>query len=165
VRKLKVRIAKADELDIIAKIIRDEIYPELSLKEMKEWIKGIGWPPNPYVQWFVLEREDEIIGAMRWEVYDRYEEKLILMSSWIAIKREYQGQGNGSYLWQKSREMINEQWKSRGCKEVLIFTETEKENSQAYAFYRKIFGDNLIEVEMPKVWWPENNIIWLFKET
>ena len=164
-RKLKVRIAKADELDIIAKIIRDEIYPELSQEEMKEWIEGLGWPPNPYVQWFILEKENEIIGAMRWEVYDRYEEKLILMSSWIAIKREYQGQGNGSYLWQKSREIINNQWESKGCRVVLIFTETEKENLQACNFYRKIFGSGSIEVKMRKVWCPKNNTVWFFKET
>jgi len=48
---------------------------------------------------------------------------------------------------------------------VLIFTETEKENSQAYAFYRKIFGSGSIEVKMRKVWWPKNNIVWFFKET
>jgi ribonuclease HII len=71
---MEVRYARPEELNVIAKIIRDQIYPEISLEEMEEWIKGIGWPSNPYVQWFVLEKEGEIIGAMRWEVYDRYGE-------------------------------------------------------------------------------------------
>jgi len=165
VRKVLVRIARAEELDIIAKIMREEIYPEISFEEMREWIKSVGWPSNPYVQWFVLEKEGEIIGAMRWEVYDRYAEKLVLMSSWIAIKKEYQKQGYGSYLWKKSREIVNEFWKSKGCIEVLIFTETEEENLGACNFYRKIFGKGLIEVKMQKAWCPKNNIIWFFKET
>jgi len=87
VMKVQVRIARAEELDTIAKIIREEIYPEISFEEMRERIKSVGWPLNPYVQWFLLEKEGEIIGAMRWEVYDRYAEKLVLISSWIAIKR------------------------------------------------------------------------------
>ena len=161
---MQVRMAKAEELNIIAEIIRDEVYPDISFVEMREWIKGLGWPPNPYVQWFVLERESEIIGAIRWEVYDRYGEKLVLMSSWFAIKRHYQGQGNGRYLWQKSREIMNEYWKSQGCREVLIFTETEEENSRACDFYRKILRNDLVEVKMRKTWWPKNNIVWFFKE-
>jgi len=164
ISELQVRKAKEKDLDIIVQIIKNEIYPELSFAEMKKWIKSLGWPPNPYVQWFVLEENGEIIGTMRWEVFDRYDERLILMSSWIAIKREYQHQGYGSYLWQKSKNILNEYWRSKGCKIVLIFTETEMENPSACNFYRKMLGNDLIEVKMPKIWWPKNNVIWFFKE-
>ena len=84
--EVRVRVARAEELDAIAKIIREEIYPEISFEEM----------------------------------------------------REYQKRGYGSYLWKKSREIINEFWRSKGCTEVLIFTETEEENSRTCNFYRKI---------------------------
>jgi GNAT superfamily N-acetyltransferase len=161
---MEVRYARPEELNVIAKIIRDQIYPEISLEEMEEWIKGIGWPSNPYVQWFVLEKEGEIIGAMRWEVYDRYGEKLVLMSSWIAVREGYQKQGYGRYLWQKSKEIVDDYWKSRGCKVKLIFTETEEENLRACAFYRRALGNNLIEVRMQNTWHLENNIVWFFKE-
>lgn len=157
-------MAKPEELEIIAEIIRDEIYSELSSSEMKEWIKGLGWPPNPYVQWFVVEKEKEVIGAMRWEVYDRYKGNVVLMSSWIAIKRGHQNHGIGSFLWEKSRKMISEYWRRKRCKEAVIFTEAEEENLRACAFYRKILGSHLIEVKMSSAWEPKNRIVWFFKE-
>ena len=37
--EVRVRVARAEELDAIAKIIREEIYPEISFEEMREYQK------------------------------------------------------------------------------------------------------------------------------
>jgi len=161
--EVEIRIARRKDLQKIARIVRDKIYDELPFKNVREWIRGLGWPPSPFVQWFVAEKENEIIGCMRWVVYDRYGNKIILMSSWIAVKEEYQGQEVGSILWQRSKRILEDYWQKKNCEIVMIFTQTEEENTRACNFYRKVLG-NLKEVKMPKVWRDGNRIIWFFKE-
>jgi N-acetylglutamate synthase-like GNAT family acetyltransferase len=161
--EVEIRTAKREEFEKIARIVRDEIFPELPLDEIRRWIKALGWLKEPFVWWFVAEKEKEMIGCICWALHDRYGNEIVLMSSWIAMKRAYQDKGIGEILWQKSKEIIRNYWQEKGCKIVMIFTQSEEENVRACNFYRKVL-ENPKEIMMSSVWTRKNRIIWFFKE-
>ncbi|MDI6591748.1 MAG: GNAT family N-acetyltransferase [Patescibacteria group bacterium] len=157
---MKIRKAEEGEIGEIAKIIREEIYPEISVTEMEEWIKGLGWPPNPYLWWFVVEKGGEIIGCMRWAIWDFCKDEILLLSSWIGIKKEYQNQGIGKELWREAFNRVKQYWQEKGKKIAAIFTETDEDNKRACHFYRKLF-EQPKEIKLPM--WSKERIVWFFK--
>ena len=136
--KIKIRIAKENEIDEISELVRDEIFDELSIKEMKEWIRGSGWPSNPFVWWFVAERKGELVGCFRVAVHDLDCQEVVLLSSWIAIKSQYQHKGIGTQLWQRAIEIVKNYWQKRNKKIVSVITDTGIENKIAQNFYKKL---------------------------
>jgi ribosomal protein S18 acetylase RimI-like enzyme len=120
----------------IAKIAHEEIYDETPLNEIKEWIKNIG--NFPYVQHFVAEENNQILGFITWGFFDRYEDKIILEIILMAVKSGFQRKRIGTQLLENSLKEIKRYWLRRGLKVVMIFVDTEEENEIACRFYEKI---------------------------
>jgi ribosomal protein S18 acetylase RimI-like enzyme len=120
----------------IAKIAHEEIYDEIPLNEIEEWIKNIG--NFPYVQHFVVEENNQILGFITWGFFDRYEDKIILEIILMAVKSGFQRKRIGTQLLENSLKEIKLYWLRRGLKVVMIFVDTEEENEIACRFYEKI---------------------------
>jgi len=135
------------EVRAVAEIARDEIYDELTAKEVEEWLKNSG--NYPYLQHFVAEEDGEIVGFISWGLYDRYAKQIILEIAWMAIEEERQGRGIGKELLEKSLKEVKDSW--RGLQVVAIIVDTDEENRKAQRFYERTLRP-FQKVVIPKVW-------------
>lgn len=72
-KTIRVREPDGGELEQVARLMWAKIYDEVAFQDVKAWIEDSGWPSNSCNWWFVLEEEGEIIGAICWTLYDRYQ--------------------------------------------------------------------------------------------
>ena len=157
---VKIREAKDEEIEEIAKICRDEIYDELSLEWVLDWLKSITFP---YLQYFVADKNGEVVGFIDWTLYDRYGQQVMLEISLIAVKKEYQRRDIGRRLVEESLTKIREFWTGQGLKVVMFMVETEEENETARKFYNKILKP-FHKRFVPEVWEKEGGKIFYFKD-
>lgn len=168
--EIEVKRMKGWQLSQVATIAVKEIrgYHGASVKEMKKWMKALGKPSkfNPYAQWFVakLKTTTEIIGFIRWEVYDIDFEKnkVMLMQSWLAIKEKYQGRGIGIKLVKTSLKEVTNYWRRRGREPVMIFVEADEREEKARKFYEKVYEQPDVKI-LKDVWGPSDGTVFYFK--
>jgi ribosomal protein S18 acetylase RimI-like enzyme len=157
---LIIRKAKDGEIREIAEICRDEIYNELSLDWVLDWLKSI---THPYLQYFIAEEDGEIVGFIDWTLYDRYGQQVMLEISLMAVKEERQRKGIGTRLVEESLEKIKEFWATQSLRIVMFMVETEDENEAAQKFYNKILKP-FHKRFVPDVWEKEGGKVFYFKD-
>lgn len=157
-----VRKAQKRDLDIVARILWEEVYDELDYQHIRQWIKESGWPYTHFNCWFVIIAHDKVVGTICWNVFDQYGDTVILNVAWIAISSAFQNKGYGTLLWYASLKEISKQMRDSGRRIGLIFVQVDEENEKARGFFRKIL-DNPIEIRLKNVWKKDSGIIFFFK--
>ena len=145
--RMKVRTLRPIEFPKIAKIARDEIYEKLTYKQVETWLKSSGSLPSTLH--FLAEENGKIIGFITWTYYDRYGKQIILEISWLAVAKEYQGQGCGEQLIKESFKQLQDRWKE--LEVVAIVVDADEENKEVRGFYRKVLKP-FHETVIPNVW-------------
>ena len=152
---ITIRKAKNAEKKEAIKIIRDEIYEELSEKEMREWIDK-GWGKFPYLQCFVATEDKKLIGVIFWSLWDRGEGQGILEITAIAVKGENRKKGIGKKMLSESLERVKNYWlEKKGLKIIAYCVETDQYNRQAQRFYKSLSPDSSFLVS--NIWGPDGN--------
>ena len=72
---MKIRRIEEGEIETVAKIIRKEIYPEISERWMIQWMKN--WGEHPFSQYFVAEEKGKILGTACWSIWDIWSDNSI----------------------------------------------------------------------------------------
>jgi len=157
----KIREMKDGEIEEIAKIARDEVFGELSSKEMEDLLRKRG--EYPYLQHFVAEENGTIIGFISWSFWDRWDKDIILEISLLAVKRDFQRKGIGKRLIEHSFRSVKAYWQKQGLNIVMLRTETDEANKTAQRFYEKILKPSQKFV-VPDVWGPNGGIVFYFKK-
>jgi len=129
---LKIRLATEVELEDVARIYM-RMYPEHEWMQMYQWVKS-GKPPSR--QHFVLLSENkEIVGAITWELYDNYKQKVVAKIKWLFLKKEFRGGGLGKKLILESFRSFNNSWQG---KVVTIRVAPYEGKSGLERWYKKI---------------------------
>lgn len=132
---MKVRKMRPEEEEIVVRMERKAIYPELSLKKMQQWIDGEAIY-NPLT--FVLENKGEIIGGVRWEIQDYLDEtRIILHLDGLFIEEKWRKQRLGRRLLLESLDAAKLYYQNQGLKVMGLLIQTTEE---AARFYQKIFS-------------------------
>jgi ribosomal protein S18 acetylase RimI-like enzyme len=156
---VKIREAKEEEIEEIAEICRDEIYDELPLEWVMDWLKSYKYP---YLQFFVAEKDGRLVGFSGWSLYDRYGSQLMWELSFIAVKDDYKRKGIGRKLIWEALEEVRRNWQVKGLRSVMMVTETEEENEVACKFYDSVLNPCQKEF-IPEVWEKEGGKFFYFK--
>lgn len=145
---------KKKQVKPVIRIEEDELYPELK-GEIQLWMEGEGiFAP----QSFVALRDEKVVGFTVFEIYEIKDNEIIISLDAMAIKREFQNQGIGRYLLEKSLEQVKKHWeKNFKAKGLIIETGTD----EAGGFYEKVFSSFQKKV-FEKTWSDGKGIIIYF---
>jgi ribosomal protein S18 acetylase RimI-like enzyme len=145
----------------IAKIAHEEIYDEIPLNEIEKWIKNIG--NFPYVQHFVAEENNQILGFITWLLFDRYGNEIMLEIALMAIRNRFQKRRIGKKLLENSLKELKRYWLKRKLKIVMFFVDTDEENEKARRFYEKVIKPSDI-ITIPNIFYNHKAKIFYFKK-
>ncbi|MBZ9572223.1 GNAT family N-acetyltransferase [Patescibacteria group bacterium] len=155
---MKIRKMKETEIEEVMKIEQQEIYPELTLEKIKDWMKEEGlFTP----QCFVAEEGGAIVGFIVLSPYDIRGDELLLELSAIAVKQKTQRQGIGKNLLNTSLVEVRKHWLNAGFKVTGLLIETCTDDKEAIAFYEKVLPFFQKEV-FEKTWSDEEGIVFYF---
>lgn len=141
---LQIREMEAEDALSVAELICKEIYDgQADPREIHAWISL----PEPWIIPFVaVDATGEIQGTIIWKV-DELGAEVILDLGWIVLRERIQGNGTGRALVGESLRTVLARPFIRGRKISYVSTETNKENRNAIAFYRKVlrpFDEHLV---------------------
>jgi hypothetical protein len=127
----KVILAIKEDLIEIAELYT-KMYPKHTTMQMLEWVKSESYP---YRQHYILVLKRKVIGAITWEVYDNYKEKLVAKIKWLFLKEESRGKDLGKKLILESFKQFNDSWER---KVVSIRVAPYEDKSGLEKWYKKV---------------------------
>ena len=118
----------------------------------------------PYVQWYVVKVDNKIVGFTRWYLYDTSANKILLMLSWTAVKKEFEGKHITTQLLNISYSKVKDYWKKRGLNIVGIWVETDTLNIKARHFYKDFLSSIGFKVQEKIVsgLWGDEGVVFIF---
>lgn len=155
-KKIKVRRLRKNEYKKILPLVR-RIHPtELSDKVLAQWYTRSG--DYPFVQWYVAELDNKIIGVTSWYLYDINGSEIIFMLSFTAIQKGSEGKSFSTDLVKKSYQIVSNYWKKHGLRVSAIWVSTEEKNYRARRFYKNVMsllGFDVKEHPVKNMWGDE----------
>ncbi len=130
--------AKIKDLSEIEKIASENFSGLKNIKNARKWIK-CNFFAFPRAQYFVARASGKILGYILWLEKGGFRKESIFELEQIAVGKNFQGQGVGTHLIEKSLIEIKKYLKERGCalKAVEVTTGTD---NRAQVFYKKTLG-------------------------
>ena len=157
------------EFNQVVDIARKELYKGTSISILRRWMKSLEdfHGRNQFVQWYIARHKEsnKIVGFIRWLAYDFdfVAKKVMLMQSWLAVKREFQRKQIGTQLVEFSLSDICNYWRGKGVEPVMLFVEADETAHGARKFYEAVYG-NLNSIVLRDVWEPSEGTIFYFKK-
>ena len=143
---------KIETEKVLAEIVK-EVYPELIVKDLKNWLTG----EKPFVQRFVAEFEKKIVGACSLGAYDVRKKEVILDLYVIVVLPQWRRKGVGEKLLEISLEKTRKHWLKQGFKTRAPLIET----SEAMIFYEKVLT-SFKKVRFEGVWGDGKEVVFYF---
>ena len=134
----KIKRAKQKDVVKIAKIGAENFSGLSDIKKAKQWIK-CNFLAFPRSQYFIFELNGKIAGYILWIEKGGFRKKSVWELEQIAIKKDFQGQGVGTELIEKSFAEIKKYVEKRGDSLKLVEVTTGTDN-KAQNLYRKTLG-------------------------
>ena len=133
-----IKKAKIQDLNEIAKISSENFSGLKDTKNAKRWIK-CNFLAYPRTQYFVARTNGKISGYILWIEHGGFRKEAVWELEQIAVGKNYQGQGTGTKLIEKSLSKIKKHLEKRksALKAVKI---TTRVNNRAQALYKKTLG-------------------------
>jgi len=131
-----IKKAKIEDLNDIA-IIGAENFSGLK-KHGGKWI-NCNFSAFPRFQYFIAKMGSKTAGYILWAEKGGFREESVFELEQVAVKRDFQGQGVGTQLIEKSLQELKKYLKKRGSSLKLIEITTGTEN-MAQKLYKKTLG-------------------------
>lgn len=137
---MNVKKATVKDLGGIAEIGSENFSGLKDKNKAKKWIK-CNFLAYPRAQYFVAVANGKVSGYIFWLEKGGFRNESVFELEQIAVGKDYQGQGIGTKLIEKSLAEIKKYLKARGSvlKAVEVTTGTE---NKAQNFYKKTLGAN-----------------------
>ncbi|MBS3174542.1 GNAT family N-acetyltransferase [Candidatus Woesearchaeota archaeon] len=121
----------------------------------------------PSAQWYAAKIKDEIVGFTRWYLYDTSEDKILLMLSWTAVKKEYESKYISTKLLNDSYLKVRSYWKKKGLNVAGVWVETDTWNIKARHFYKHFLSSIGFNVKKKIVsnLWGKEGVVFIFGVT
>lgn len=135
---MDIKKATAKNLNEIAKITSENFSGLNNIKDAKKWTK-CNFSAFPRMQYFVAISGRKISGYILWLEKGGFRKESVFELEQIAVAKNFQGQGIGTQLIEKSLPKIKEYLKKRGSvlKAIEVTTGT---NNKAQSLYKKVLG-------------------------
>ena len=130
--------AKKQDLDKIVKIAFGNFSGLKNAKRAKNWVRG-NFSNFPRMQYFVSKNNGKISGYILWVEKGGFRKESVFELEQIAVARDFQGQGIGTQLIEKSLLEIKKYLKKRRSVLKLIEVTTGTDN-KAQGLYKKTLG-------------------------
>lgn len=130
--------AKVKDLNEISKIASENFSGLKENKKSKKWVK-CNFLAFPRLQYFVANNNKKVLGYILWIEKGGFREESVWELEQIAIGKDFQGQGIGTQLIEKSLLEIKKYLNKRGDKLKAIEVTTGTEN-KAQNLYKKTLG-------------------------
>ena len=139
---MEIKKAEEKNLDEIAEIGSENFSGLKNIENAKQWISS-NFLAFPRVQYFVAEENGKIAGYIEWIEKGGFRENSVWELEQIAVSKNFQGQGIGTQLIEKSFLEIEKHVEDRGSKLKAIEVTTGTEN-RAQNLYKKTLN---VEIE------------------
>ncbi len=133
-----VKRVKKENLKEVAEIASENFSGLKNIKDAKQWI-GCNFLTFPRIQYFVAEKNSKIVGYVEWIEKGGFRENSVWELEQIAVAKNFQGQGIGTQLIEKSFFEIKKYLEKRGAKLKAVEVATGTEN-RAQNLYKKVLG-------------------------
>ncbi len=127
--------AKKQDLDKIAKIASENFSGLKNGQRARKWA-ACNFSAFPRIQYFVAKENDKIAGYIEWLEKGGFRENSVWELEQIAVAKNFQGQGIGTQLIEKSLQEIKKYLKRRRSVLKIIEVTTGTDN-KAQALYKK----------------------------
>lgn len=135
---ITIKRAKKIDLKKIAQIASENFSGLKKIEDARRWI-GCNFLAFPRIQYFVAKENNKIAGYVEWMEKGGFRENSVWELEQIAVAKDFQGQGIGTQLVEKSLLEIKKHLIKRGSVIKAIEVTTGTEN-RAQGFYKKTLG-------------------------
>lgn len=140
---MKASVRRMKEEDIVrAAEVHAAAFPRQT--HSKEWLECVS-RSFPKSQCFVAEREGEIVGIIFWTEKSGFRKEAFVELEQIAVHPDFQRQGIGTQLIQKSLPVVARKISERGAQLKNILVNTRSDN-EAQELYKKTLGAQPVAV-------------------
>jgi len=133
---MQIKKATKKDFNEIAKIGSENFSGLKNMKDAKKWVK-CNFSAFPRAQYFVIRTNKKISGYILWLEKGGFRKESVFELEQIAVGKNFQGQGIGTQLVEKSFLEIKKYLKKRGSKLKAIEVTTGTDN-KAQGLYKKI---------------------------
>ncbi|MEK7658520.1 MAG: GNAT family N-acetyltransferase [Patescibacteria group bacterium] len=135
---LIIKNAEKENLKDIAKISSENFSGLKNIKDAEQWI-GCNFLAFPRIQYFIAEENGKIAGYIEWIEKGGFRENSVWELEQISVAKDFQGQGVGTQLINKSFLEVKKYTEKRGAKLKAIEITTGTDNN-AQSLYKKTLG-------------------------
>ncbi len=135
---MEIKKLEKEDIDKIAEIASENFSGLKNIEYAGQWIRS-NFSAYPRVQYFAAEENNQVAGYIEWIEKGGFRESSVWELEQIAVAKNFQGQGIGTQLIEKSFLEIKKYLDKRGAKLKAIEVTTGTEN-KAQNLYKKTLG-------------------------
>jgi ribosomal protein S18 acetylase RimI-like enzyme len=137
---MEIKRANNQDLEKISQIASENFSGLKDIKDARQWV-ACNFSAFPRVQYFVAEDSGNITGYILWLEKGGFRKESVFELEQIAVAKNFQGQGIGTFLIEKSFLEIKKHLEERGAKLKAVEVTTGTDN-RAQQLYKKALGAN-----------------------
>ncbi|HQK64004.1 MAG TPA: GNAT family N-acetyltransferase, partial [Candidatus Staskawiczbacteria bacterium] len=137
---MEIKRANNYDLEKISQISSENFSGLRDIKDARQWV-SCNFSAFPRMQYFVAEDSGVVTGYILWMEKGGFRKESVFELEQIAVDKNFQGQGVGTFLIEKSFSEIKNHLEERGAKIKSVEVTTGTDN-RAQNLYKKTLGAN-----------------------